>query len=58
MFEELYDRVAAGEETRRVLEANIAPDYKERLGKELGEMHDSEMWRAGATVRSLRPKTE
>jgi ketol-acid reductoisomerase len=58
LFEELYDRDAAGEETKRVLEANIAPDYKERLGKELGEMHNSEMWRAGATVRSLRPKTE
>ena len=58
LFEELYDQVASGDETRRVLEANIAPDYKERLEKELGEMRNSEMWRAGAVVRSLRPKTE
>jgi len=58
LFEELYERVASGEETRIVLEANIAPDYKERLEKELEEMRNSEMWRAGAVVRSLRPKTE
>ncbi len=58
LFEELYDRVASGEEARRVIEANSAPDYKETLERELKEIHDSEMWRAGATVRALRPKTE
>jgi len=58
LFEELYERVASGDETRRVLEANTAPDYKERLEKELEGMRNSEMWRAGAVVRSLRPKTE
>ena len=55
VFEALYDSVVSGEETRIVLEANSAPDYKERLAEELREMHDSEMWRAGAAVRSLRP---
>ncbi|MEJ5359154.1 MAG: ketol-acid reductoisomerase [Desulfobacterales bacterium] len=56
LFEELYRRVQTGEETRRVLEANSAPDYREKLNRELAAMHNSEMWRAGAVVRSLRPE--
>jgi ketol-acid reductoisomerase len=56
VFDELYQRVVSGEETRIVLEANSAPDYGERLRKELDEMKHSEMWRAGAAVRSLRPE--
>jgi ketol-acid reductoisomerase len=56
VFDELYDRVVSGEETRIVLEANSKPDYMERLGKELKEIRDSEMWRAGAAVRALRPE--
>ncbi len=56
LFEELYKSVVSGEETRIVLEANKAPDYRERLQKELDEMRLSEMWKAGATVRSLRPE--
>jgi ketol-acid reductoisomerase len=46
----------AGEETRIVLKANSAPDYQEKLSEELKEMRESEMWRAGAAVRSLRPE--
>ena len=56
VFNELYEKVVSGEETRRVLEANSADDYREKLDKELAEMHNSEMWRAGAAVRSLRPE--
>lgn len=56
VFERLYQRVASGEETRIVLEANSAPDYKERLEDELRAMREAEMWRAGAIVRSLRPE--
>ncbi len=56
VYEKLYQSVVSGEETRIVLAANSAPDYKEKLGKELGEMHESEMWRTGAAVRSLRPE--
>jgi len=56
VFEELYQSVVAGEETRIVLEANSAPDYKEKLEAELQEMRESEMWQAGAAVRSLRPE--
>ncbi len=56
VFEKLYQSVVSGEETRVVLQANSAPDYKARLTAELEEMRLSEMWRAGATVRSLRPE--
>jgi ketol-acid reductoisomerase len=56
VFDELYERVTSGEETRRVLEANSAPDYRQRLDKELKELRNSEMWRTGAAVRSLRPE--
>ena len=56
VFEDLYRKVVAGKETRRVLESNSAPDYRERLDRELQAIHDSEMWRAGAAVRALRPE--
>jgi ketol-acid reductoisomerase len=56
VFKELYDKVASGIETKRVLEVNSDPDYKEKLEKELSEIHNSEMWKAGAVVRSLRLK--
>jgi len=56
LFDELYESVLSGKETQRVLEANSAPDYRERLQKELDEIKNSEMWRAGAAVRSLRPE--
>jgi ketol-acid reductoisomerase len=56
LFTELYERVKTGQETRRVLEANSTPDYREKLNRELEAMHNSEMWRAGAAVRSLRPE--
>jgi ketol-acid reductoisomerase len=56
VFEELYERVVSGEETRIVLEANSAPDYSKRLRRELDEMKNSEMWQAGAAVRGLRPE--
>jgi ketol-acid reductoisomerase len=56
VFDELYEKVTSGQETRRVLEANSAPDYREKLDKELAELKNSEMWQTGATVRSLRPE--
>jgi ketol-acid reductoisomerase len=56
VFEELYRKVAGGDETRRVLDANSRPDYRQQLEKELKEVADSELWRAGAVVRSLRPE--
>jgi ketol-acid reductoisomerase len=56
VFKELYERVASGAETKRVIEVCGRPDYKEILGKELAEIRDSEMWRAGKATRDLRPK--
>jgi len=56
VFDELYARVISGDETRRVLETNSAPDYREKLQKELDVMGNSEMWQAGTAVRSLRPE--
>ena len=58
LFESLYELVASGEETRIVLEKSQAPDYRQKLAEELAAMGNSEMWRAGATVRSLRPKKQ
>jgi ketol-acid reductoisomerase len=56
VFEELYRKVAEGDETRRVLEANSRADYRQQLEKELKTVAESEMWQAGAVVRSLRPE--
>jgi ketol-acid reductoisomerase len=56
VFDTLYQKVISGEETRRVLEANSAPDYREKLDKELDILNKSEMWQTGTTVRSLRPE--
>jgi ketol-acid reductoisomerase len=56
VFEELYQKVAKGDETRRVLEANSRPDYRQQLEKELKSIAESEMWQAGQVVRSLRPE--
>jgi ketol-acid reductoisomerase len=56
VFKELYERVANGTETRRVIRTCGRPDYGELLGKELAIMGNSEMWQAGKATRSLRPK--
>jgi ketol-acid reductoisomerase len=56
VFEELYQKVATGDETRRVLETNSRPDYRQQLAKELKAVADSEMWQAGSVVRALRPE--
>jgi len=58
VFKDLYERVASGAETERVLSSTGSENYKEELGKELGAMRDSEMWKAGTATRSLRPKEE
>ena len=56
LFRDLYDRVKTGKETEIVLRVNSAPDYQDKLDAELKLMRDSEMWKAGAAVRSLRPE--
>jgi len=56
VFEELYESVKSGNEARITLDANSRADYREQLEKELAYFRDSEMWQAGAAVRSLRPE--
>ena len=56
VFKELYERVASGAETKRVIESVGGHDYREVLGKELAVMGNSEMWQAGKATRALRPK--
>jgi ketol-acid reductoisomerase len=55
VFDTLYESVASGNEARITIEANKQPDYRKKLATELAELHNSEMWRAGAMVRKLRP---
>jgi ketol-acid reductoisomerase len=58
LFDSLYELVVSGEETRIVLERSAEPDYRQKLAEELKAMGNSEMWRAGTTVRSLRPERQ
>ncbi len=55
VFDELYRKVKSGEECVRVLQSTGATNYKELLDAELRELGNSELWRAGAAVRKLRP---
>ena len=58
VFEELYREVEEGRETKRTLDTNSQDDYAAGLKKELDALDQSEMWRAGRTVRSLRPENQ
>jgi ketol-acid reductoisomerase len=55
VFNVLYRSVVSGKETRRVISACGKKNYQKMLDRELSAMGNSEMWRAGAMVRSLRP---
>jgi hypothetical protein len=54
VFEALYKSVRDGSETRRSLEFNNRKNYREEYAKELAEIDQQEIWRAGKTVRALR----
>ena len=56
LFDSLYELVVSGEETRIVVEKSKDRGYRQKLANELKAMGDSEMWKAGSVVRSLRPK--
>ncbi|PVH91553.1 ketol-acid reductoisomerase mitochondrial precursor [Periconia macrospinosa] len=58
VFNDLYDSVRDGSETKRSLEFNSQADYREQYKKELAEIDDLEIWRAGKAVRSLRPENQ
>ena len=55
VFKALYQAVKSQKEARRVMKSCGRPDYKKQLDKELAQIHESEMWRAGTAVRTLRP---
>ena len=56
VVEKLYASVKSGNEAQISIDANSKPDYRVGLEKELEALRESEMWRAGATVRQLRPE--
>ena len=56
VFEQLYESVKSGNEAQISIDSNSKPDYRVKLEAELKELHDSEMWRTGETVRALRPE--
>lgn len=58
VFQELYSEVAKGNESQRAIDANSQPDYRQKLEEELKELRESEIWRAGAAVRKLRPESQ
>lgn len=56
VFEQLYNSVKNQEQAEISITRNSQPDYREKLEVELKELRESEMWQAGAAVRSLRPE--
>lgn len=58
VFERLYRSVKTGREAAITLKANSRPDYRKGLERELKAIRESEMWRAGAVVRALRPERQ
>ncbi|MCJ1453002.1 Bifunctional acetohydroxyacid reductoisomerase [Mycoblastus sanguinarius] len=51
VFNDLYDSVKDGKETQRSLDYNSQPDYREKYEKEMQDIRDLEIWRAGKAVR-------
>jgi len=56
VFARLYKSVTDGIEAQKSIDSNSQPDYRVKLEAELKALENSEMWRAGAAVRKLRPK--
>ena len=58
VMQRLYKSVKEGTEAQISIDSNSQPDYREKLEAELRDMRQSELWRAGATVRQLRPEKQ
>lgn len=56
VVERLYQSVESGHEAQISIDSNSAVDYRDRLNEELRQMRESEIWRTGETVRTLRPE--
>ncbi|MBR7180809.1 MAG: ketol-acid reductoisomerase [Kiritimatiellae bacterium] len=55
VFNRLYKSVKSMQEAKEVIRDTGCADYKEKMLAKLSELHNHEMWLAGAAVRSLRP---
>jgi ketol-acid reductoisomerase len=58
VFKALYEEVRSGREAARVIQEGRKNNYRQNLQKELDEIRNSELWRAGAAVRKLRPRRD
>lgn len=58
VFKKLYESVESGREAEIVIRRNSKTDYRKKLEKELNEIKNSEMWKAGQKVRELRPERQ
>lgn len=58
VFKNLYKSVKSGKEAQRTITKNSRPTYRKELEKELDVIRNSEMWKAGAKVRELRPENQ
>lgn len=58
VFAQLYKSVKSGKEAARTIKKNSEPDYRQKLGRELDAIKNSEMWRTGRKVRELRPENQ
>lgn len=56
VVQKLYKSVKDGVEAQRSIDSNSQADYRVGLEEELRQIRESEMWRAGAVVRTLRPE--
>ena len=56
VVQELYQSVKSGNEAQISIDSNSQPDYREKLGEELKQLRESEMWQTAVTVRKLRPE--
>ena len=54
IFSECYDSVKSGDETKRVIQANSDPKYRENLRDELDNVCNEEIWKVGTLIRNLR----
>jgi ketol-acid reductoisomerase len=54
VISECYDEVENGNEAKRAIEANSAPDYREKLEKELEEISNLEVWKTFHDMKKLR----
>ena len=56
VMQKLYASVKSGNEAQISIDSNSKPDYREKLGEELRQLRESEMWQTAVTVRQLRPE--